>query len=139
MKTLTLFLALSFCALATYAQDSLKTFTITVKIDNALNNNGHALIGLHNESTFMKGQGIQNAKSEIAEGKVVITFENVTPGVYAIMVLHDENDNSRMDFEPNGMPKESYGMSNNPMLYGAPTFNDAKFELTEDKEIVIRF
>lgn len=139
MKTLALFIALTLTAIFGYSQDKSETFTITVKVDNPLNDNGHVLIGLHTVDTFMKGQGIQNAKEKVKDGKVIVTFENVTPGDYAIMVLHDENDNQRMDLEANGMPKESYGMSNNPMLYGPPTFTDAKFELTESKEIVIRF
>ncbi|WP_191859067.1 DUF2141 domain-containing protein [Hanstruepera ponticola] len=139
MKTLALFIALTLTAIFGYSQDKSETLTITVKVDNPLNDNGHVLIGLHTVDTFMKGQGVQNAKEKVKDGQIIVTFENVTPGDYAIMVLHDENDNQRMDLEVNGMPKESYGMSNNPMLYGPPTFTDAKFELTEDKEVVIRF
>ena len=56
------------------------------------------------------------------------------------MALHDENDNKRMDFELNGMPKESYGMSGNEMSFGPPNFVDAKFELSDkDLEFNIRF
>jgi uncharacterized protein (DUF2141 family) len=138
MKTIALLIALIVTTVFGYSQEQLKTYTLTVRVDNPLNNNGHILIGLHTADTFMKGKGILNAKSKVTDGKVV-TFEDVAPGNYAIMVLHDENDNERMDFEVNGMPKESYGMSNNPMLYGPPTFTDAAFELTESKEIVIRF
>lgn len=139
MKTIALLIALIVTTVFGYSQEQLKTYTLTVRVDNPLNNNGHILIGLHTADTFMKGKGILNAKSKVTDGKVVVTFEDVAPGNYAIMVLHDENDNERMDFEVNGMPKESYGMSNNPMLYGPPTFTDAAFELSESKEIVIRF
>ena len=56
------------------------------------------------------------------------------------MVLHDENDNQRMDFEDNGMPKESYGMSNNPRSFGPPIFDDAKFDVDKDDvKLSIRF
>ncbi|TYA53792.1 DUF2141 domain-containing protein [Formosa maritima] len=140
MKTLALILSLVLTTSLNLAQDNIETYSIAIKIDNALNNDGHMLIGLHNADTFMKGKGIQNSKSKITDGVVNITFENVTPGIYAIMVLHDANDNGKMDFDTSGMPKESYGMSNNPMLFGPPTFTDAKFELlNEDKEIIIRF
>lgn len=139
MKTIALLIALIVTTVFGYSQEQLKTCTLTVRVDNPLNNNGHILIGLHTADTFMKGKGILNAKSKVTDGKVIVTFEDVAPGNYAIMVLHDENDNERMDFEVNGMPKESYGMSNNPMLYGPPTFTDAAFELSESKEIVIRF
>ena len=56
------------------------------------------------------------------------------------MVLHDENGNKRMDFESNGLPKESYGSSGNDMSMGPPSFEGSKFEITDtDKEITIRF
>lgn len=140
MKTLALILSLFLTTTLCLSQDDIETYSITVKVDNALNNDGSMLIGLHNEDTFMKGKGLQNSKNEIVEGVVTVTFENVSPGNYAIMVLHDANDNGNMDFNTSGMPIESYGMSNNPMLYGPPTFSDAKFELlNEDKEIAIRF
>lgn len=139
MKTLALIITFTLTSIFAYTQEKTESVSVTVKVDNPLNDNGHVLIGLHTIDTFMKGKGIQNAKSKVKDGKVIVTFENVTPGNYAIMVLHDENDNERMDMEVNGMPKESYGMSNNPMLYGPPTFNDAQFELTENKEIIIRF
>ncbi|WP_250434320.1 DUF2141 domain-containing protein [Hanstruepera flava] len=136
MKTLALVITMALTTVLSYSQE---TYTLTVSVDNVLNNNGHVLVGLHTEDTFMKGKGIKNAKAEIHEGKISVTFKDVAPGIYAVMLLHDENDNERMDLEPNGMPMESYGMSNNPMLYGPPTFADAKFELTEDTEMKIRF
>lgn len=139
MKTLAIIIALTLTSFISHAQDSLQNHTITVKVVNPLNAKGHVLIGLHSSDTFMKADGIQSAKVKVIDGQAVATFENVKSGNYAVMVVHDENDNLRMDFEANGMPKESYGMSNNPMLMEPPTFNDAKFELKEDSEISIRF
>jgi uncharacterized protein (DUF2141 family) len=136
MKTLALVITFALTSFFSYSQD---TYSLTVTVDNVLNSNGHVLVGLHTEDTFMKTKAIKNAKAEIKDGKILVTFEDLEPGNYAVMVLHDENDNERMDMEMNGMPKESYGMSNNPMLYGPPTFADAKFELTEDTEMNIRF
>ncbi|MCD2260923.1 DUF2141 domain-containing protein [Psychroserpens luteolus] len=138
MKTLFLSIALIVVSTLGFAQDS-KGQTITVTIENAKNDNGKLLVSLNTKDTFMKGAGVQNAESKIKDGKATITFENVTPGDYAIMVLHDENENERMDFEDNGMPKESYGMSNNPRSYGPPIYEDAKFTLTkEDMKLSIR-
>ena len=139
MKTLTLIVSLLLTCSFIQAQDSLKSYHITVKIDNALSDNGSMLFGLHNESTFMKGKSLHSMKSAITDGKAMVTFENVTPGTYAVMVFHDANDNEKMDFDTTGMPLESYGMSNNPMLMGPPNFADAKF-VSEDEslELLIR-
>lgn len=140
MKTLTLILSLILTTTIVQAQDSAEIYSITVTIDNAVSDDGHMLISLHTGDTFMKGQGIQSSKNEIVDGKVTVVFNNVTPGNYAIMAFHDANDNGKMDFDTTGMPKESYGMSNNPMLFGPPTYEVAKINLVnQDMAINIRF
>lgn len=129
-----LFLGITLC----YSQDDLHT--IKVSVDNVMNNNGKVIFSLHSQDTFMKTESLQRAESNIENNKVEVTFKNVAPGTYAIMVLHDENENYRMDFDTNGMPIESYGMSNNPLSYGPPQFSDAKFEVVnEDLDFKIRF
>ncbi|MGJ8592436.1 MAG: DUF2141 domain-containing protein [Aquaticitalea sp.] len=133
MKTFTLTIAFSLLTILGFSQDETGA-TVTVTIDQIKNNNGHILLGLHTTETFMRAAATQSVKSEIVDGKIVATFTNVQPGSYAVMVVHDENDNEKMDFEPNGMPKETYGMSNNPTLMGPPQFNDAKFEVA-DKDL----
>ncbi len=139
MKTIALIIAFTLLSLLGYSQET-EGITITVTIDNVKNNNGHVLLGLHSAETFMKGKGIQNAKSEIIEGKIKATFTNVPKGTYAIMTMHDENDNEQMDFETNGMPKESYGMSNNTMSFGPPEFSESKIEVdNKNLEFNIRF
>ncbi len=140
MKTLTLIIALVLSVNFSHAQDNENGKTITVTIENIANNNGKIVLGLHTEDTFMKGDGIMNTETEIKDGKVTITFENVEPGEYAIMALHDENENKRMDFRENGMPLESYGTSNNIMTFGPPLFDDSKFKVEkENLELNIRF
>ena len=103
------------------------TITVTVNLRGA---GGHILIGLHTKETFMKG-ALQKGKSEIKNGIATVTFNNVLPGTYGILVLHDKNDNNRMDFDQNGMPLEAYGTSNNVLSYGPPQWEDAKFEVEE--------
>ncbi len=139
MKSITFTIVFTLLSILGFSQDT-KGITITVTIDNVKNDNGNVILGLHSEDTFMRGQGVQSAKSEIKNGKITATFTNVPAGTFAIMALHDANDNERMDFEPSGMPSESYGMSNNPMSYGPPQFNEAKFEVNgKDLEFKIRF
>lgn len=139
MKTVTLALSFFLVSLISMAQET-SGATITLTIDNVANNEGKVLAGLHTTETFMKGPGVQDLESKIENGKVVLTFTNVAPGTYAIMAMHDVNENKRMDFQDNGMPKESYGMSGNSMAMGPPDFQSARFEVgDEDLELSIRF
>ena len=111
--------------------------TITVSIDKVKNNNGKVLFGLHTENTFMKAKPIQAAAGKIEGNKVTVTFTNVPKGTYAITCVHDENNNGRMDFDEGGMPKEDYGMSNNPMSYGPPEFGPSKF-MVKDSDLNLK-
>ncbi|MBO6880457.1 DUF2141 domain-containing protein [Winogradskyella sp.] len=140
MKNFILSIALVLATAVGFSQEEDNGITITVTIDNVTNDNGKVLVSLHTSETFMKGKGIQDAESAIKDGKITITFENILPGDYAILALHDENSNGRMDFQDNGMPKESFGMSNNVMLMGPPQYDDAKFKVEDkDLELNIRF
>lgn len=120
-----------------FAQDGR---TITVTVDNVPNTNGKVAFALHTQNTFMKANAIMNLESTIKGNTATVIFNDVKPGEYAILVLHDENGNNRMDYRENGMPLEAFGASNNIMNYGPPQYEDAKFIVAEDDiEVNIRF
>ncbi|WP_033956339.1 DUF2141 domain-containing protein [Psychroserpens jangbogonensis] len=141
MKTLLLSIAFVFISTLGFSQDTETQDgqTITITVSNLKNSNGKVTLALHNGDTFMKADGIQNAESNITFGKATITFTNVEPGEYAVLVLHDENENEKMDFDANGMPQEAYGTSGITNRFGPPSYNDAKFNLdNEDLELSIK-
>lgn len=143
MQQLILTIALIFTSIfISRAQENNKITSgndITVSVINALNDNGKVSFALFNEAGFIK-QPIDAKSSNIENGVSSIVFSNVPKGEYAILCFHDENSNSRMDFHENGMPKESYGNSNNVILMGPPQFESSKFEVTtEDIKLEIKF
>jgi len=142
MKTIILTIAVAISTYFANAQEleastsNSTTITVTVPVQSS---EGTVLFGLYDEATFMKTMPLQGLESEIEDGKATITFTNVAPGTYGITVLHDKNGNKNMDFDANGMPLESYGVSNNTMSYGPPMWGDAKFEVAaEPVEMEIR-
>jgi uncharacterized protein (DUF2141 family) len=55
-------------------------------------------------------------------------FEGVPSGTYALVVLHDENMNGKVDTNWLGIPKEGYGFSNGAKASSrAPSFSAASF------------
>ncbi|NND63650.1 MAG: DUF2141 domain-containing protein [Flavobacteriaceae bacterium] len=139
MKTILFTLAFMIASLFAQAQNDAManteeisegtTITVTVPVPN---DEGTVIIGLYDESTFMRAAPLQGLDVEIVDGKATGTFENVAPGVYGITLFHDKNGNKNMDFEANGMPLEMYGVSNNVMSYGPPQWSDAKFEVANE-------
>lgn len=62
-----------------------------------------------------------------ARATMTATFEDVTPGTYAIALIHDENGNNKMDVAV-FVPREGFGMSRNPKIgMGPPSFKSAAF------------
>ncbi|WP_299765107.1 DUF2141 domain-containing protein [uncultured Dokdonia sp.] len=135
MKTCIYLIAFLFSTL-TFAQEN-KGVTVTIEIPNLLNNDGKVSAALYDEATFMKAAPLDAAETTPENKSVTLTFENVQPGTYGIITLHDFNSNGRMDFEPSGMPKEPYGVSGAGAGFGPPNWGDAKFTV-EDKDITIK-
>jgi uncharacterized protein (DUF2141 family) len=59
-------------------------------------------------------------------------FKDLKPGLYAVMITHDENGNGKLDTNIVGMPLEGYGFSNNPRVMRKPTWDEARFEIGKD-------
>ena len=138
MKIAALILGFVLTSFVSTAQDK-EGVTITVTIENVLSDEGKILGSLHTDTTFMKGAGISNKSVDAVKGEVTLIFEGIVPGTYALMLLHDSNNNTRMDFEANGMPKENYATTGE-LAFGPPSFSNSKFEVTDkDLDFRIRF
>ncbi|HOZ30196.1 MAG TPA: DUF2141 domain-containing protein [Bacteroidales bacterium] len=63
------------------------------------------------------------------EGSLIIKTKEIPDGNYAVSVYHDENNNSKIDFNFLGLPMEGFGFSNNPTIYfGLPAYTECVFE-----------
>ena len=61
-------------------------------------------------------------------------INGLSPGDYAIAVIHDENGNAKLDTFA-GIPKEGIGFSRNPKFtFGPPKFTAARFTLKSDAD-----
>jgi uncharacterized protein (DUF2141 family) len=123
--------------LCTNAQE--ETFHLTVHIAGLKTNKGSLLAGIYNtEKSFLK-EPLKSNVIKIRNKKSMIIFKNIPKGTYAVSFVHDENDNKKMDTNFFGIPKETYGCSNNAKGFmGPPKYEDAKFQLTENKTINIK-
>jgi uncharacterized protein (DUF2141 family) len=136
-----IFYLLFFLAGLAYGQaPAAEGVTVTITLENVLNDQGEILASLNTSETFMKGGGIASYRGAAQKGALTFNFSNVPPVVYAVSVLHDLNGNERMDFQPGGMPSEPYAMSGNDMSMGPPSFEASQFTVgTEDVSLRIRF
>lgn len=137
MKKILLILAIVFSGLfTTNAQE--ETFNLTVNISGLSNNKGTLLVGVYNKKENFLNTTFKGEIGKIENKKSVVIFKNLPKGEYAVSFVHDENNNKKMDTNFIGIPKEDYGCSNNATGFmGPPKYDDAKFQLSENKEINI--
>jgi len=103
---------------------------IVVNISGIDNNKGKIMIGLYASEGNWLGNPKKSLIGKIENGKSTVTFSNMSQGVYAISIYHDENDNNLIDMNFLGIPKEDNGCSNQARgFFGPPKWEDAKFEV----------
>lgn len=144
MYKLILATALFMASFALKAQDAVITtdngLQIEVRTDNVMNDKGKMLIALYTKEGFYSRDPFMKTAVVIENGSATFVFKDVPPGTYAIMALHDENENYRMDMQSNGMPKEAWATSGNDLSMGPPDFETSKFELQKESlTINLRF
>ena len=89
--------------------------TLAVKV-NGVGSGGQVVAGLFAESSgfgsFNMAKAAQVRKAP-AENGVVLRFEGLAPGRYAVAVFHDEDGNGKVKTNFIGIPREPVGVSNN--------------------------
>jgi uncharacterized protein (DUF2141 family) len=104
------------------------------------------VMGLHNDkgnvrcSLFSSAEGFpadtdQRATTIVApisNRNATCEFAGIGPGVYAIVLFHDENADGSFNRNWIGLPQEGYGFSNDARAYfRPPSFKDASFSLDQ--------
>jgi len=102
-------------------------YTIKVKMG------GDLIVSLYdNEETWLKLDKALAVKTVPADSDtIVVKFIDIVPGKYAVSVIHDRNQDGKMNMRifPFPKPKEGVGVSNNSRRMGKPKFDKALFEV----------
>ena len=108
---------------------------IVVTAEGFKNVKGRAYFALYRQGkNWLKPEeAYQSQVLGIDGATVTMTFVQVPYDTYAVNVIHDENDNGKLDMRwfPWPKPKEGAGVSNNRLGAGPPSYDKAKFELKE--------
>jgi uncharacterized protein (DUF2141 family) len=123
-------LAVALVAATVAAASAQSGNTISVPISGLRNNKGDVRCGLFNSAaTFRKpGQEAMGVAVPIVNQQATCVFNNVPAGTYAVAVFHAENNETQLQTNFLGVPKEGYGFSRNPSTtFGAPGFGDAAY------------
>jgi len=111
--------------------------TLTIHLTGFRNAKGKVNIDL-----FRDGKGfpldpagvVESERLEIDPKTLSATavFADLPQGVYAVVVIHDDNLTGKMEFDGSGIPQKGCGFSNNPdTTQGPPTPESATFAVKQ--------
>ena len=113
---------------------------INVVVKHISSDNGKIYFALYDKNGFSPRKPLAKATCAVKNQTAKVHFDAVPNGNYAILCFLDENNNKRLDFNTtNGRPLELYGISNNPVLFGPPQFEQAKFNVKDSNIFVYIF
>lgn len=139
----TKFLFLSFMSLffSSYsiAQET-KSGTLTINVNGVKNQTGKIRISIYNSADGFPNS--PNKAKYFAEGVIkdkssIIEIKDLPYGSYAVSLIHDENNNLKVETNFLGIPKEGIGMSNDAKgTFGPPSFDEAKFNFSKENQVI---
>jgi len=144
MRNLTIVISsfLLLLIITSFSNQAEKTFSLTVNVEKLRNSEGIVQFALYNKEGSIPDENFKKCykivKANIVNGSSTITFHSIPSGKYAVNILHDENNNSKID-KGFILPKEDIGFSNFKTigLSNKPSFLKASFDFNSDKIIKV--
>lgn len=105
--------------------------TLRIHVDGLRNSTGVVGAAIFKSSDGWPedmNKALHHWPTPIAPGgrEVTAVIENLPPGDYGVVAIHDENKNHKLDRNFIGIPKEGFGFANNPHVgLSAPSYHSA--------------
>jgi uncharacterized protein (DUF2141 family) len=113
-------------ALFANAADFVADLAIRAKITQE----GGVSTGIFTREDEMPRPPAETLTVPVSAKSVQIRFADIAPGVYALGLYQDVNDDGKLDTRMDGKPLEPWGLSNNPKIENRDaTWDEVKFEL----------
>ncbi|MEH2456641.1 DUF2141 domain-containing protein [Nostoc sp.] len=104
---------------------------LTIEIDGLKNKEGQVCASIFASSEGFpsdRDHVLQKQCTKITDTPLIISFQNLKAGIYAVAVFHDQNNDYTLNSNIFGIPKEGFGFSSNPEIRTrAPKFSEAAF------------
>lgn len=125
------------CGIYLFAEETAEEKKLTVQITNVTSEEGQIILAIYNSSENYDNRiAFQEVKLK-PEIDTVIFETNLPDGEYLVMLVHDINNNGKLDTSFIGMPKEPVGLSNYDGKGIPGKFKKHKFSVNENTEIII--
>jgi uncharacterized protein (DUF2141 family) len=124
---------------ATLLSGAAMAHTLTVQIDQISEQSGKLHVAVYaNAESYEQGKNAAAAQIKpVTADSHQLVFTDLPAGQYAVKLMHDANDNGKLDRNFMGIPSEGYGFSNNAGEFGPASFADAAFDVAADTQLTI--
>ena len=106
--------------------------SIAVKVRGVRSDHGTVTFVLYSDDPdefLVRGKKLMKERFPARTGTVEFCLPVSAPGTYAAAVYHDEDGNGKLRKNWIGMPKEGFGVSNNPDYWVVPSHEEAAFQV----------
>ena len=115
------------------------TGQVTIQLTGFRNQTGKALVALFTSKKGYPEKGklaFKRRAARISKHRARIVFKEIPAGEFAVVVLHDEDGDKKMNKNFLGMPQEGWGVSRNPKTkMRPPTWNESALRLAPGKRV----
>lgn len=113
---------------------------LTVEINGLRNKQGQVCASIFSSSQGFpsdRKRVLQRQCTQISETPLILTFNNLKAGSYAVAAIQDLNGDGTLNRNTLGMPVEPFGFSRNPEVSNsAPKFGDTAFILAGPNTVI---
>ncbi|WP_414563596.1 MULTISPECIES: DUF2141 domain-containing protein [unclassified Anabaena] len=119
------------------------TATLTVVVNGINKQKGEICMGVYSKAKgfpMSTNDVLKSACVQPSGNTLTHTFSGLKPGNYAVAVIDDQNGDRKLNTDFFGIPKEGFGISQNPTVSiatGTPKFHDASFFMNQNTKINI--
>lgn len=126
-------LALSLIVLTATTSATTQAADLVVNITGVRAHKGLLSLGVYDSAAAWNGDGktIAADRRTPDADQLTFRFNDLPAGKIALMAMHDENGNGKLDSNFMGIPTEGYGFSNNPKVMRKAHFDEAAVEVGE--------
>jgi uncharacterized protein (DUF2141 family) len=141
MNKFNIFLLAILSGLIPLSAQAQPTAKLTVVIDGLRHQTGQVCLRVYSSDQGFPSSArgvVQSGCTKVTGSLVKKDFYGLKPGSYAVALYADKNSDSKLNTNAFGLPSEGFGISNNPKAKTrAPKFNEASFNLSQNKTIKI--
>jgi uncharacterized protein (DUF2141 family) len=120
------------------ADAAVATGRVDLTVEGFESAKGQALVSLYLSDSGWPGDATKAFATRTVpiddDLRAEVEFDDVPAGPFAVSVVHDKNDNRKLDKGLFGIPREPYGFSRDARsTFHAPSFADARLKIAPDE------